>query len=145
MQCSRPAHRPGIIVADVGDLMGQDAGDLIARHAAQQPLGQYNRSVSRTTQRVGIHIARSWEAIDIRQSRQVGSAANVDQYIEQFRQIDRTQQVRAEPSKHGLARDRRTVRSRRASSQRPVNSLGSTNDPTAYREQHRHRGDRQCG
>ena len=50
----------------------------------------------------------------------------------------------AEPSKHGLARDRRTVRSRRASSQRAVYPLGSTNDPAAYREQQGHRGDRQC-
>jgi hypothetical protein len=32
----------------VGDLMGQDAGDLIARHAAQQPLGQYDRGAFRT-------------------------------------------------------------------------------------------------
>jgi len=40
----RPIHRPGIVVADVGDLMSQNAGDLAAGHAAQQPLGQDDRS-----------------------------------------------------------------------------------------------------
>src|SRR5216684_3981719 len=82
MERGRPTHGPDIIVADVGDLMGQDAGDLVARHAAQQPLGQYDRGAFRTAQRVGVHIARSREAIDVRQSRQAGSAAYVRQDTE---------------------------------------------------------------
>jgi len=49
-----------------------------------------------------------------------------------------------EPPKDGFARDRRTVWSWRASRQRLVNPLGSTDDPAAYRKQQRHPGDRQC-
>ena len=55
MQRRRPAHRPNIVIADMGDLMGEDACDLLACHAAQQTLGQDNRGVFRSTQRVGIH------------------------------------------------------------------------------------------
>src|SRR5260370_38596044 len=135
MERGRPTHCPDIIVADVGDLMGQDAGDLIPRHAAQQPLGQYDRGAFRTAQRVGIHIARSREAISVRQSRQAGSRANVRQDAEQSWQFGRTQRADTEPPKDGFARDCRTVWSWRASRKRLVNPLSSTDDPAAYRKQ----------
>src|SRR6266481_8876359 len=137
MERGRPTHCPDIIVADVGDRMGQDAGDLIPRHAAQQPLGQYDRGAIRTTERVGIHIARSREAIDVRQSRQAGSAAYVRQDTEQSWQLGRTQRAGTEPPEDGFARACRTVWSWRASRQRLVNPLGSTDDPAAYRKQQR--------
>ena len=82
MQCRRPAHRPGVVVADVGDFVGQNADDLAARHAAQQPFGQNDRGASRAPQRVGIHVAWSRDAIEIGQSGQAGSAANLRQNVE---------------------------------------------------------------
>jgi hypothetical protein len=63
----------------------------------------------------------------------------------QARQFGRMQQASAEPPKDGFARDGRTVGPRRASRQRLVDPLGSTNDPATYRKQQRHPGDRQSG
>jgi hypothetical protein len=51
--------------------------------------------------------------------------------------------VGAEPAEDGLVRDCRSILSRRASGKRPVNALGSTDDPAADRQQQCHPGDRQ--
>ena len=128
----------------MGDLVGEDAGDLLARHAAQQPFGQDDGGAIRAPQSVGIHIVRCRKAIEVRQTGQTSPVADLRQHVEQFGQFGGTQQARAEPPVNGFVPDCRTVLPRRASCQRPMHPLGSADNPAADREQQRHPGNRQC-
>jgi len=145
MQRDRPGHRPGVVVADMGYLMGEDAGDLAERHAAQQSLGQRDRRTMRAAQCVGIHAVWSGKVVDVGQARQICPQTNVAQDIEQGRHLRWMQPSRAELPLHQFRRDRRAVRRRRASGHRPARAVLAADDPAAYGQQQNHSGDRPFG
>ena len=95
-----PVHRARIVVENMADLMGENAGDFLVRKAMEQALGDRDAGIVGAAEGIGVH-ARDRQQKQFRHALHPGADTNIEQNRIKLRRLCASQGFSAQSAQGG--------------------------------------------